>query len=309
MELKQLAYFKAVADEGTISGAARKLNMSQPPLSSQMHLLEQELGCVLFERGSRKIRLTEAGRMFYDRACAMLDLARFTAQEMEDYQKGKAGALRIGVVSSVGSLFLEKWMVPFHKEFPQIRYEIYEGNTYQMLEQVRSNLVEAALVRTPFEAGELKTIHLAGEPMMAAGLERFFEGIPKPEGKKKGSLTLEQLAGKPLIVYRRWEEVLGRAFAKAGVQPLYLCKNDDARTSLEWAAAGMGIAIFPASAKAMADKRKVRVYQLQEEELVSEICAVYNPHGYISLAAENLLKRMEEGSTAKAKRKRKMENE
>lgn len=182
-------------------------------------------------------------------------------------------------------------MVPFHKEFPQIRYEIYEGNTYQMLEQVRSNLVEAALVRTPFEAGELKTIHLAGEPMMAAGLERFFEGIPKPEGTKKGSLTLEQLAGKPLIVYRRWEEVLGRAFAKAGVQPLYLCKNDDARTSLEWAAAGMGIAIFPASAKAMADKRKVRVYQLQEEELVSEICAVYNPHGYISLAAENLLKR------------------
>ena len=90
---------------------------------------------------------------------------------------------------------------------------------------------------------------------------------------------------------------------------MYLCKNDDARTSLEWAAAGMGIAIFPASAKAMADKRKVRVYQLQEEELVSEICAVYNPHGYISLAAENLLKRMEEGRTAKAKRKRKMENE
>ncbi len=56
-------------------------------------------------------------------------------------------------------------------------------------------------------------------------------------------------------------------------------------------------------------KERLRVYQLQEEELVSEICAVYNPHGYISLAAENLLKRMEEGSTAKAKRKRKMENE
>ncbi len=59
-------------------------------------------------------------------------------------------------------------------------------NTYQMLEQVRSNLVEAALVRTPFEAGELKTIHLAGEPMMAAGLERFFEGIRKPGGQKEG---------------------------------------------------------------------------------------------------------------------------
>ena len=84
MELKQLAYFKAVADEGTISGAARKLNMSQPPLSSQMHFLEQELGCVLFERGSRKIRLTEAGRMFYERACAMLTNTNCSIQEVSN---------------------------------------------------------------------------------------------------------------------------------------------------------------------------------------------------------------------------------
>ena len=87
MELKQLAYFKAVADEGTISGAARKLNMSQPPLSSQMHFLEQELGCVLFERGSRKIRLTEAGRMFYERVCAMLDLARLPPRKWKITRK------------------------------------------------------------------------------------------------------------------------------------------------------------------------------------------------------------------------------
>ena len=78
MELKQIYYFKTVADEGTISAAARKLNMSQPPLSSQMHLLEQELGSILFERGSRKIQLTEAGLLFYEMAKTMLELIRVT---------------------------------------------------------------------------------------------------------------------------------------------------------------------------------------------------------------------------------------
>ena len=68
MDLKQLRYFTTVAEEGTISAAAKKLFMSQPPLSTQMKLLEQELGCSLFERGQKHIRLTETGRLLYDRA-------------------------------------------------------------------------------------------------------------------------------------------------------------------------------------------------------------------------------------------------
>ena len=64
MNLKQLEYFIAIADGGSISAAARSLHISQPPLSTQMHLLEDELGQILFDRGPRSIRLTEAGRLF-----------------------------------------------------------------------------------------------------------------------------------------------------------------------------------------------------------------------------------------------------
>lgn len=78
MDLKQLTYFVTVIKEGTISGAARKLNLSQPPLSTQMKLLEEEFGCVLFERGSRKIQLTEAGQLLYERAVTMLELSEVT---------------------------------------------------------------------------------------------------------------------------------------------------------------------------------------------------------------------------------------
>lgn len=322
MELKQLLYFKAVADEGTISAAARKLNMSQPPLSSQMHLLEQELGCILFERGSRKIQLTEAGRIFYEKASTMLELAQITSQEMRDYRSGKAGTLRIGVVSSVGTLLLQKWIMPFHKKFPQFQYEIYEGNTYQILEQIKANLIEAALVRTPFSGEGVETVRLDREPMMAAGYPEFFCGIvpaaaesvqlntPSSEtamkfsvgssaGNARYRITLRDLSGKPLIVYRRWEQILTEQFACAGIQPLYFCKNDDARTTLEWAMTGMGIAIIPASAGETLIRRQknaedigMLIYEIADPGLESDICAVYNPHAYLSMAARSLIEYM-----------------
>ena len=102
MELRQLTYFITVVEEGTISSAARKLNLTQPPLSAQMKQLEAECGCVLFERTSRRIQLTEAGRMLYNRALTLLELADITRQELKDYREGTSGTLRLGVVSSVG---------------------------------------------------------------------------------------------------------------------------------------------------------------------------------------------------------------
>ena len=74
MELRQLKYFIAVVEEGTVSGAARALHMSQPPLTAQMHALEAELGCALFEHAGRRLRITEAGRALYARARAIAAL-------------------------------------------------------------------------------------------------------------------------------------------------------------------------------------------------------------------------------------------
>ena len=81
MDLKQLRYFTTVAEEGTISAAAKKLFMSQPPLSTQMKLLEQELGCSLFERGQKHFRLTETGRLLYDRAQTLLRMEASMRQD------------------------------------------------------------------------------------------------------------------------------------------------------------------------------------------------------------------------------------
>ena len=82
MELRQLEYFRAIVDAGTISGAARELHMTQPPLSYQMKMLEEELQVSLFLRGSKRVQLTEAGKTLYEQAGNLLMLSDLTKREV-----------------------------------------------------------------------------------------------------------------------------------------------------------------------------------------------------------------------------------
>ena len=100
MNLKQMKYFVTIADEGSISAAARVLHISQPPLSQQLHLLEEELRARLFVRGSRSVTLTDAGRLFYQHAQNILDLSERAVKDLQQFENENRGSLRIGMVSS-----------------------------------------------------------------------------------------------------------------------------------------------------------------------------------------------------------------
>lgn len=310
MELKQLNYFVAVAQEGTISGAARRLNLTQPPLSAQMKLLEQEIGCPLFERGARKIQLTEAGRMLYNRAVTMLEFADITRQELKDYLEGTNGVLRMGVVSSVAGTCLAGIVSGFHQENPQISFELMEANTYQLLEQLQANLLELAIVRTPFSDQGFTSFCILDEPMLAVGNRRYFDrctlsGALQPPDHGSGAnpafsnrtdkapgyplLPFPALAGKPLIIYRRWEEVLFKHFQSAHINPFIFCKNDDARTSALWADAGLGVAILPASAAGLIRNPQTLICQIDDRRLTSGICVVTNKDAWLSAVARTFL--------------------
>ena len=84
MDIRQLNYFMAIVEEGNISAAAKRLHISQPPLSMQLKLLEQELGTVLLERGSRRVTLTDSGRLLYKHACQIVTLADIAKKELEN---------------------------------------------------------------------------------------------------------------------------------------------------------------------------------------------------------------------------------
>lgn len=239
MNLKQMEYFITIVNEGSISAAAKSLHISQPPLSTQMKLLEEELGVTLFQRGSRSIILTEAGKLFYDRAQGILDMTGAARQELEQMGRGLHGALRLGMISSVETEAIINRITAFRTQHPGVNFCIYEGNTYQLMDKLNTGLIEAAIVRTPFPEESYDCLYLAEEPMMAVGMAKHF---PDPHAD---SISLGQLAACPLIIYRRWENLLNHMLPHNRQD--YLCVNDDARTSLSWADTGIGIAITPAS--------------------------------------------------------------
>ncbi len=241
MDFKQLTYFYTTVQEGNISKAAQRLHISQPPLSTKLKDLEEELGLTLFERGSRKIELTQAGRIFYARTASILELMDLAIKELDDYKQGKMGTLRIGIISSISSTLINEWLHEFHKCYPNIQFNIFEGNTYEQLEKLRNNLIELAIVRTPFSADDLECT-LRKEHVFAVGTPEFFQGITTP------TVTLKEICQKPLILYRRWENVIWHICQSEHLTPQIFCMNDDARTTASMTNAGLGIGIIPESA-------------------------------------------------------------
>lgn len=128
MELRQLRYFLMIAREGTISGAAHALHLSQPSLSRQMQDLEHELGCRLFDRGSRRIALTEAGMRLRQRAEEIVDLVGRTETELRVTENTLTGEVRIGGGETRAMSLVADAIARMQAEFPLLRFSLYSGN-------------------------------------------------------------------------------------------------------------------------------------------------------------------------------------
>lgn len=285
MDIRQLLYFTTIAEEGSISAAAKKLHLSQPPLSYQMKLLEEELHLPLIERSARGIALTEAGRVLYKRAQGILELSELTRKEMLAMASGFTGTLHIGTVSSSGASLLG-WRIPaFHQKHPQIGFAIHEGNTFELMEMLESGLIELAIVRTPFHNDQLNCLYLSPEPMIAAGAASFFPA-EMPSGQP---ISLELLGHAPVILYRRFEKILLSLCEQKGITPQVFCIADDARTTLMWAEAGLGVAVVPQSAYRIMPHHNMVYGELSEEDLHTRIAAVCKKGCSLSWAAQQFL--------------------
>lgn len=283
MDIRQLKYFLTIAEEGQITAAARRLRLAQPPLSQQMKLLEEELGIRLFHRGPRHIRLTDAGKILANRARQILELSDSTLREIDDFRQGLRGTLPIGTVSSSGSILLSPGMKRFHQEFRGAKFEIHEGNTFTLIELLTKGIIEIAIVRTPFQSGPFHCKYLAEEPMIAA-MDKHHDWNPAAATVKS-----EELDQRPIIMYRRFEQLLHEVFSRYNITPKVFCKNDDARTTLLWANAGMGIAIVPASAFDLAAHQNLRAKVIEEPTLRTRITAIWMKDRYLSTLGEKFI--------------------
>lgn len=283
MDIKSLQYFIAVVECTSITKAAKYLHISQPPLSQQLKQLESELGVTLFERGPRSITLTSAGESLYHRAKTIVDFTEETYREISNIGCGSRGQIRLGVISSFNPTLLADVIKDFSEKYPLVHFEVYEQNTYQLLESLENNLIELAFVRTPFEDNNFDRILLEQDSLVAYGHKSFFNDLSSE------MVTPEFFNKNPIIIYRRWKSVFNFYFDKLGIKPIYSCINDDAKTSLILALSGKGVAIIPESISEMIENDDMVCVPIDDEELVTQVYAIWNPERYVSPAMKNFI--------------------
>ena len=248
MELRQLEYFKTIVEMGSISEAARRLHMSQPPLSFQMKKLEEETGTQLFIRGRRSITLTEAGSVLYARALQMLSMADAVMHETR--RAGSTRTLYIGMTPSTIPT-IGRYLREFSLLHPDVRYQIRDGSTFQLKHMLDRNEIEAAVLRSPVPTEGTDVLLLGSEPMVAAVPRELLDDADRDRGAERHSgvpeISLERLAAFPLSTYRRYLDLFTDCFEKKGLSPDFFSVCDDVRTTLMWVEQGCAAALFPES--------------------------------------------------------------
>ena len=148
MEIRQLEYFRKIAETGSINAAAKLLNMSQPPLSYQLKLLEEELDVRLFDRSRQGVSLTEAGKLLYQRSGELLQFA--DSAKFEVTQTGRRQVLRLGMTSTTVGPILPK-IAAFTNAHPDVSFEVHDGSTFSMMDLLLRGILDVSVVRTPVQ--------------------------------------------------------------------------------------------------------------------------------------------------------------
>ena len=248
MELRHLRYFVAVAEEGHVTRAAERLGMQQPPLSQQIQALERELAVQLFRRKPRGVELTDAGRALLDDARAILAHVDHAFATTRRTARGEQGRIAIGFTSSAPfHPFVPRVIRAFREAYPLVALTLDEGGTTELIEDLRSERVDAAFIRTPVaDPMGIAVNPLLEEAMLVARPATHALAADATE------LPLAALAAETFIVYRRpsgpglYDAIFGACHA-AGFSPIVGQEAPRIVSTLNLVAAGLGIAIVPAS--------------------------------------------------------------
>lgn len=262
MEIRQLEYFRKIAETGSINAAAKLLNMSQPPLSHQLKLLEEELDVRLFDRSRQGVSLTEAGKLLYQRSGELLQFA--DSAKFEVTQTGRRQVLRLGMTSTTVGPILPK-IAAFTKAHPDVSFEVHDGSTFSMMDLLLRGILDVSVVRTPVQLDKVAHTVLCEEPMIA---------VSRPGSGESGDIRLTALTQVPLILYRRYERFILDAFHAQNLEPNVLCVCDDARDAMQWAEQGLATAIFPQSMEDLC--RALTIRPIAEASLKTKILLIWH---------------------------------
>lgn len=284
MEIKDMRAFYAIVEEGNISHAAQRLDIAQPALSRQMKRLESSLGVQLFERGSRRIRLTDAGRVMYSRVEHILGMVDGTVREITEIGSGVAGSIRLGTITTSGAMLLPELISEFHSRYPNVTYQIWEAEGARILELLDNRVIEIGITRTQVDSKIYNSIVLPNEPLVV------IMNKAQEIGSDKGEVSLAELKDMPLIIPLRWQTIFVANCRKLGFEPKIICVSDSIVQDLLLAKMGMGLALLPVSSKTLLTDGNLVYKKLVSPEMSTHTVIAWLKNRTLSSSSEHLIR-------------------
>jgi len=289
MELRHLRYFIGVAEELHFARAATRLGISQPPLSQQIGQLEAELGVKLFERTSRSVKLTSAGSAFLPEARATLEKANRAVTVAHRASRGELGELNIGFNASAPFVpMIARSIYAFRQAWPDVKLNLAEVAGRTQAAALVDHALDACFVRGSKRPQMCDDIAVA--PILR---ERLFVALrPDHPLARRNELNLADLAGEPLLIYKRdhcavFTEELFAMLRGVGVEPRVAHEVREVSTLFGLAAAGIGLCVIAESMCAL-QSAKLVYRPLADPESTTAIWLIHLREG-ASLPCRNFL--------------------
>ncbi|WP_102693921.1 LysR family transcriptional regulator [Rummeliibacillus pycnus] len=247
MELRQLHYFLTVAEELHFGRAAKRLSMTQPPLSQQIQQLENELGVLLFKRTKRHVELTKAGATFLEGVTRTLDQLNQAVDSSQRAQRGEIGKLTVGFVGSATYDILPPLIREYRNKYPNVEVKLKELSTPDQIEELYHQKLDIGFVRPPIQ-GEVILSEIMHETPCILALPRHH-----PLAKEK-EVHISMLKNQPFIIVSRniwpglYDDIVS-LFKNAGINLEIKQEATEYQTIIGLVAAGIGMAIAPAPLK------------------------------------------------------------
>lgn len=245
MSINQLKCFVAVATELNFRRAAHSLNMSQPPLTRQIQLLEYQLNVKLIDRSTRSVALTTAGKSFYREASKLLEHIHQVEQFTKKMANGEQGSVSLGFVANAYYQLVPEILSRLKKDFPFIKVSQQQLPTYELIESVYMQQLDLGISRIIPNHSNIESLRCLSEPFIAA--------VPSQHQlAAQASIRLQHLDNQPMIMYSiAWKpfyDLLTRTLDKANVKPNYVMYEGSTVNIQSLVNAGLGIALIPQSA-------------------------------------------------------------
>ncbi|HET7086970.1 MAG TPA: LysR family transcriptional regulator [Rhizomicrobium sp.] len=246
-DISFLRCFVAVAEEMHFGRAAERMNMSQPPFSRQIQILEHILDVQLLQRSSRSVKLTPAGQTFLPEARHILQLLDNATLLTKRMALGKTGSLKIGFTAMTAVGVLPRLVAGFREKFPNAELRLQEAGSAEQLRKLHSSDIDIAIVRPPLPQTSLQSLCLSSEPLIAA--------IPATHTlAAKSKIALRDFHGQPFISYLPYEAyylytMVGDLLATADVTPNCVQQLTQVHAVIALVHSGIGLSIVPEGAR------------------------------------------------------------